>query len=86
MVEWPKLSRMVKNGRCQSIPTTTQHNGSFAKGANPTLTGENRKTDPGGMAYEDIDWDLKTNGRAVAKSMPLLRGYANYGDWETDDT
>ena len=48
--------------------------------------GKNPKTDPGGKAYEDIDWGLKTNVRALAKNMPLLRKYTNYGDWETDAT
>ena len=67
--------------------STTQHKGSFVKGGgNPTLMGENLKTDHGCNAYEDIDWALKTNGRSIAKNMPLLSEYANYGDRETDDT
>ena len=49
------------------------------------FTGKNLKADPGGKSYKDSDWSLKTNERAVAKDMPLLSGYANYGDWETDD-
>ena len=73
------------NGWGESIPTT-QPKGSFEKGGNPPIMEGNLKTDPGCKAYGDSDWDLKTNGRAVAKNMPLLRGYANYGDWETDDT
>ena len=31
-----------------------------------------------------IDWALKTNERAIAKNMPLLSEYANYGDSGTD--
>ena len=30
--------------------------------------------DPGGKAYQDSDGALKTNERAVAENMPLLRG------------
>ena len=36
------------------------------------------------MAYEDSDWALKTNERGIAKNIPLLGEYANYGDWETE--
>ena len=46
--------------------------------------GENLKTDPGVKAYKDSDWALKTNGRDDAQKKPLLRGFANYGDRETD--
>ena len=57
-----------------------------SKKGKPTLMGENLQTDHGGKAYGDSDCDLKTNERALAKNMPLLSGYANYGDWETDAT
>ena len=70
-----------------SIPPT-QHKGSYAntgKGGKQTLLGGgNLKTDPGGKAYEDSEWALKTNGGAIAKNMPLLMEYANYGAWETE--
>ena len=66
-----------------SIPIP-QHKGSFAEGGNPMSTGGNLKADPGGKAYTDSDWALKTNGRAVAKNMPWLSEYANYSDCETD--
>ena len=75
--------RIGPSGWGQSIPTP-HHKGSFAKGEKPELMGENLKTDPGGRAYEDIDCDLKTNERALAKNMPLLSEYTNYGDWATD--
>ena len=57
---------------------------SFAKGGNPNPIGGTPRTDPGGKAYRDIDWALKTNERAVATNMALLSEFTNYGDWATD--
>ena len=77
------LQGWLTNGWGESIPQT-QHNGSFAntgKGGEASTGGGNLKTDPGCKAYEDSEWALKTNGRAIVKNMHLLRGCANYGDW-----
>ena len=56
------------------------------KGGPDTSGGGNIKTDHGGKAYEGIERALKTNGRAIVENMPLLRGYTNYGAWETEAT
>ena len=57
------------NGWGGPIPIP-QHNGSYAKGGNPTLMGKNLKTDPGGKACKDSDWAFKTNEGDVAKNIP----------------
>ena len=48
---------------------------------NPNPAGRKLKADPGGRAYRDSDLSLKTNERDVAKNMPLLSEFTNYGDW-----
>ena len=37
-------------------------------------------TDPVGKVYQDSDWDLKTNGRSLAKNVPLRSEFTYYGD------
>ena len=50
-----------------SIPTP-QHKGSFAKGGESAANGGNLKTDPGGTAYGDSDFALKTNEERLRKT------------------
>ena len=66
------------------IPTPPKEKGRCAKGGNQKPMGRSPRTDPGGKAYQDIEWALKTNGGSVAGNMPLLIEFANYVDWEAD--
>ena len=46
--------------------------------------GTSPRADPGGKAYQDSEWALRTNERSVARNIPLLSEFTNYADWETD--
>ena len=60
-------------------------NGDFDKWESQNPAGEASRADPGGKDHHDSDLALKTNGRSIAKNMPLLIEFAGYGGSQKKD-
>ena len=63
--KWFGVNNWVRN---MEKPMQSEGTGGFAKWRKPKSDGRAPRTDPGGNAYGDSDWALKTNERSLAKT------------------
>ena len=91
--EWGNDRGRYNDRHCQNrlgpnewrqLAAPSKYKGSCAKGGHQNPVCKTLRNDPGGKAYQYIDWALRTNEGSVATNMPLLRGFTNYADREAD--